>query len=73
MSSFAGIFFMALTLVLVSLSCTGLIIGNLLVLTGKGSYYGPLVGMFGFSLALALPFALFAFFPSKLNILGKAG
>lgn len=72
-SSFAGIFFMALTLVLVSFSCTGPIIGNLLVLAAKGSYYGPLVGMFGFSLALALPFALFAFFPSKLNMLGKAG
>ncbi len=72
-TSFAGIFFMALTLVLVSFSCTGPIIGNLLVLAARGSYMGPLVGMFGFSLALALPFALFAFFPSKLNILGKAG
>jgi len=71
--SFWGIFFMALTLVIVSFSCTGPIIGNLLVLPSKGSYYGPLVGMFGFSLALALPFALFAFFPSKLNLLGKAG
>jgi len=71
--SFWGIFFMALTLVIVSFSCTGPIIGNLLVLASKGSYYGPLVGMFGFSLALALPFALFAFFPSKLNLLGKAG
>jgi thiol:disulfide interchange protein len=71
--SFFGIFFMALTLVLVSFSCTGPIIGNLLVLASKGSYFGPLVGMFGFSLALALPFALFAFFPSKLNVLGKAG
>lgn len=71
--SFTGIFFMALTLVVVSFSCTGPIIGNLLVLASKGSYYGPLVGMFGFSLALALPFALFAFFPSKLNVLGKAG
>jgi thiol:disulfide interchange protein DsbD len=71
--SFLGIFFMALTLVLVSFSCTGPIIGNLLVLAARGSYYGPLIGMFGFSLALALPFALFAFFPSKLNILGKAG
>jgi len=68
-----GIFFMALTLVLVSFSCTGPIIGNLLVLAAKGSYWGPLAGMFGFSTALALPFALFAFFPSKLNILGKAG
>lgn len=71
--SFMGIFFMALTLVVVSFSCTGPIIGNLLVLAAKGNYYGPLVGMFGFSLALALPFALFAFFPSKLNMLGKAG
>ncbi len=71
--SFSGIFFMALTLVVVSFSCTGPIIGNLLVLAAKGNYYGPLVGMFGFSVALALPFALFAFFPSKLNVLGKAG
>jgi thiol:disulfide interchange protein DsbD len=73
MGSFMGIFFMALTLVVVSFSCTGPIIGNLLVLAAKGNYWGPLVGMFGFSLALALPFALFAFFPSKLNMLGKAG
>ena len=72
-TSFVGIFFMALTLVLVSFSCTGPIIGNLLVLAAKGSYLGPLIGMLGFSIALALPFALFAFFPSKLNILGKAG
>jgi thiol:disulfide interchange protein DsbD len=70
---FTGIFFMALTLVLVSFSCTGPIIGNLLVLAARGSYLGPIMGMLGFSLALALPFALFAFFPSKLNILGKAG
>ncbi len=71
--SFIGIFFMALTLVVVSFSCTGPIIGNLLVIAARGSYYGPLVGMFAFSLALALPFALFAFFPGKLNMLGKAG
>ncbi len=71
--SFLGIFFMALTLVVVSFSCTGPIIGNLLVLAARGSYFGPLVGMFGFSLALALPFAFFAFFPGKLNVLGKAG
>ena len=64
---------MALTLVLVSFSCTGPIIGNLLVIAARGSYYGPLLGMFGFSLALALPFALFAFFPGKMNMLGKAG
>jgi thiol:disulfide interchange protein len=71
--SFMGIFFMALTLVVVSFSCTGPIIGNLLVMAARGSYWGPLIGMFGFSLALALPFALFAFFPGKLNVLGKAG
>ncbi|GAB3024889.1 thioredoxin family protein [Niabella terrae] len=68
-----GIFFLALTLVIVSFSCTSPIIGGLLVLASKGSRLGPLVGMFGFSLALALPFALFAFFPSKLNVLGKSG
>ena len=71
--SFLGIFFMALTLVVVSFSCTGPIIGNLLVIAARGSYWGPLIGMFGFSLALALPFALFAFFPGKLNVWGKAG
>src|SRR6185312_6020377 len=71
--SFLGIFFMALTLVVISFSCTGPIIGNLLVIAARGSYWGPLIGMFAFSLALALPFALFAFFPGKLNMLGKAG
>jgi thiol:disulfide interchange protein len=71
--NFMGIFFMALTLAVVSFSCTGPIIGNLLVLAAKGNYWGPITGMFGFSLALALPFALFAFFPAKLNVLGKAG
>jgi len=73
MSSVAGIFFMALTLAIVSFSCTGPIIGNLLVLAAKGGNSGPLVGMFGFSLALAIPFSLFALFPSWLNKLGKAG
>lgn len=71
--NFGGIFFMALTLSIVSFSCTGPIIGNLLVLAGKGGVAGPLVGMFGFSLALAIPFSLFALFPSMLNKLGKAG
>lgn len=71
--SYFGIFFMALTLVIVSFSCTGPIIGNLLVLAARGSYFGPLVGMFAFSLALGLPFAVFAFFPGKLNMLGKSG
>lgn len=72
-SSFTGIFFMALTLALVSFSCTGPIIGNLIVLASKGSYFGPLVGMFGFSVALALPFTLFALFPQWISSLGKAG
>ena len=71
--SFFGIFFMALTLVVISFSCTGPIIGNLLVIAARGSYWGPLVGMFAFSVALALPFAFFAFFPGKLNMLGKSG
>lgn len=71
--SFTGIFFMALTLALVSFSCTGPIIGNLIVIASKGSYFGPLIGMFGFSLALALPFTLFALFPSWIGGLGRAG
>ncbi|MCW3463235.1 protein-disulfide reductase DsbD family protein [Chitinophaga nivalis] len=73
MSSMLGIFFMALTLAIVSFSCTGPILGNLLVLAAKGGNSGPLVGMFGFSLALAIPFSLFALFPSLLNKIGKSG
>ena len=69
-----GIFFMAFTLSLVSFSCTGPIIGTLLVEAAHGqSYLGPLVGMFGFSFALAVPFALFALFPGWLNSLPKSG
>lgn len=69
-----GIFFMAFTLSLVSFSCTGPIIGTLLVeAAAGGSNAGPLVGMFGFSLALALPFALFAAFPGFLQSLPKSG
>jgi len=73
LSSALGIFFMALTLTIVSFSCTGPIIGNLLVLAAQGGRSGPLVGMFGFSLALAIPFALFAIFPGWLNKIAKAG
>ncbi|MBE9584911.1 thioredoxin family protein [Mucilaginibacter sp. JRF] len=70
----AGIFFMAATLVVVSFSCTGPIIGTLLVDTAsKGARLGPAIGMFGFSLALALPFTLFALFPSTLKSLPKSG
>jgi thiol:disulfide interchange protein len=69
-----GIFFMAFTLSLVSFSCTGPIIGTLLVEAARGSnYLGPIVGMTGFAFALALPFALFAAFPSWLTNLPKSG
>ena len=69
-----GIFFMAFTLALVSFSCTGPIIGTLLVEAAvRGSNVGPLMGMFGFSTALALPFAVFAAFPGWLNSLPKSG
>ena len=72
-TSFLGIFFMALTLVIVSFSCTGPIIGPLLVLAGGGGVLGPSLGMFGFSLGLALPFALFAVFPGALNKIASSG
>lgn len=79
-SGYVGIFFMAFTLALVSFSCTGPIIGSLLVeaATGNGVSIGfvkinPLVGMLGFSLALALPFTLFALFPQWLQSLPKSG
>lgn len=70
----AGLFFMAGTLALVSFSCTGPIIGTLLVQAATtGAILGPAIGMFGFSLALAIPFALFALFPSAMNKLPKSG
>nr|WP_316835327.1 cytochrome c biogenesis protein CcdA [Pedobacter nutrimenti] len=70
----AGLFFMAGTLALVSFSCTGPIIGTLLVQAAtSGALLGPAIGMFGFSLALAIPFALFALFPSALSALPKSG
>jgi thiol:disulfide interchange protein DsbD len=69
-----GIFFMALVLALVSFSCTGPIVGTLLVEAASGgSYMGPIIGMLGFSLAIALPFALFAAFPGWLNSLPQSG
>jgi len=69
-----GIFFMAATLSLVSFSCTGPVIGTLLVQAAiSGALLGPAIGMFGFSLALAIPFALFAMFPGWLNALPKSG
>ncbi len=70
----AGIFFMAFTLSLVSFSCTGPIIGTLLVdAASKGEFFGPAIGMFAFALALALPFTLFAAFPGWLNSMPKSG
>ena len=70
----AGIFFMAFTLSLVSFSCTGPIIGSLLVdAASNGDYFGPAIGMFGFSTALAVPFALFAAFPGWMNSLPQSG
>ena len=69
-----GIFFMALTLTLVSFSCTGPIIGFLLVdAASTGSILAPTVGMLGFSVAMAIPFALFAMFPGWLQSMPKSG
>jgi len=73
LSSFTGIFFMAMTLVIVSFSCTVPFVGGLAVLATQGGKLAPLIGFFGFSLSLALPFALFAFFPALLNQIGKSG
>lgn len=70
---FSGAFFMAFTLVLVSFSCTGPIVGAILVKSAGGQVLEPIIGMFGFSLAFALPFTLFAFFPSWLSNLPKSG
>lgn len=70
---FVGSFFMALTLVIVSLSCVGPIVGAILVESAAGLGLKPLIGMFGFSLAFAVPFTLFAIFPSWLNKLPKSG
>jgi len=64
---------MAFTLALVSFSCTGPIVGTLLVEAASGGFMGPIIGMLGFSLAIALPFALFAAFPGWLNSLPQSG
>ena len=68
-----GLFFMALTLVLVSFSCTGPIVGSVLIKSTAGEFWEPIVTMFAFSVAFALPFTLFAFFPSLLKNLPKSG
>jgi len=68
-----GIFFMALALAIVSFSCTGPIVGTLLVEAASKGGIAPIIGMLGFSIAIALPFALFATFPGWLNSLPKSG
>lgn len=73
-SGILSIFFMAFTLVLVSFSCTGPIIGTLLVQAASmNSFAGPAIGMFGFALALAIPFSLFAIFPHMMQNMPKSG
>lgn len=73
-SGILSIFFMAFTLALVSFSCTGPIIGTLLVeAASQGTSIAPAIGMFGFALALAIPFALFAVFPNLLQNMPKSG
>ena len=67
------VFTLVFTLVLVSFSCTAPIVGTVLVEAARGSILRPIVGMLGFSIAVALPFGFFAFFPSKLNNLPKSG
>ncbi|MCU0368586.1 MAG: disulfide bond formation protein DsbD, partial [Cyclobacteriaceae bacterium] len=68
-----GVFFMAFTLVLVSFSCTGPIVGSILVSSAGGEFLKPIVGMFAFALSFAIPFTLFAFFPNWLKSLPKSG
>ncbi|NJK94472.1 MAG: hypothetical protein HC905_05650 [Bacteroidales bacterium] len=70
---FLAPFFMALTLVLVSFSCTGPIVSSLLIEATQGAVIRPTVGMFAYSLAFALPFTLFAIFPGMMKSLPKSG
>lgn len=72
-NSFKGIFFMALTLVIVSFSCTSGFIGLIAISASKGGVWGPLVGFASFGLGIALPFTVFALFPSYLKNLEKPG
>lgn len=68
-----GVFFMSLALALVSFSCTGPIVGSVLILSAGGAILKPALGMFGFSLALSIPFVLFALFPNMMTKLPKSG
>ena len=69
----AGVFFMALTLVLVSFSCTGPIVGSVLIKSTQGEFWEPMVTMLAFSVAFALPFTILAFFPSLLKKFKQSG
>ena len=69
----SGIFFLALTLVLVSFSCTGPIVGSVLIKSTSGEFWTPIITMLAFSVAFALPFTLFALFPSVLKKMPKSG
>ena len=75
LNTFIGIFFMALTLAIVSFSCTGPILGSLLAgsLTSEGGAFQLSIGMLGFGLALGLPFGLLAIFPNSLKKFPKSG
>ncbi|MDD3910921.1 MAG: cytochrome c biogenesis protein CcdA [Bacteroidales bacterium] len=68
-----GVFFMALTLVLVSFSCTGPIVGSILIRSTQGEIWAPVIAMLAFSIAFAIPFTIFAFIPSLLDKLPKSG
>ena len=72
-NGFVGLFFMALTLVLVSFSCTGPIVGSVLIKSTAGEFWDPIITMLAFSTAFALPFSIFAFFPSLLKDMPKSG
>ena len=71
--SLGGIFFLALTLVLVSFSCTGPIVGTVLIKSTSGEFWAPMITMLAFSMAFALPFTLLAMFPGLLKKLPKSG
>ncbi len=70
---YVGVFFMALTLVIVSVSCTAPFVGTLLIEASKGQVLKPAIGMFGFSFTFALPFVIFALFPALLKSMPKSG
>ncbi len=72
-SGLGGVFFLALTLVLVSFSCTGPIVGTVLIESTSGEFWTPMITMLAFSIAFALPFTIFALFPSLLDKLPQSG